>query len=788
LVRALDRKLIRDLLQMKGQALAISLVMACGVATFVMSLSMLRSLSLTLDTYYERYRFAHVFLHLKRAPNSLAERIGEIPGVARVSTRTVVEVTLDVPGLPEPAVGRLISIPERPEPGLDELYLRSGRYIEPGRSGEALVSEAFAEAHKLQPGNRLVAVINGRRQELLIVGVALSPEYVFQIREGELLPDPKRFGLLWMGKPELAAAFDMQGAFNDVALALMPGASEEEVVRQLDRLTAPYGGLGAYGRAEQVSNRFITNELRELRGMAVIAPVIFLSVAAFLLNIVLSRLIGTQREQIAALKAFGYTHLEVGMHYAKFVLLISVAGATVGGIVGSWMGKNLTELYTRFFHFPVFRYHLDADVIVLAYFVSVGSALFGTFRAVGRAVRLPPAEAMRPEPPAGYRTTLIERLVPGFLISPAVRMILRHLGRQPVKSMLSGLGIALASAVLVLGSFMADALDYLIEFQFQAVQRHDVSIALNEPASARALFEIDHAPGVLHSEPFRSVAVRMRFGPRARRQAIMGLVRRGELFRLLDKDWRAIVLPKQGLVVSAKLAELLGAKTGDALTIEVLEGMRPVYQVPIVDLVDDYEGTSAYMELGAVNSLLQEGRTISGAFVSVDRPKLNSLYTKLKGTPRVGGVTVKQAAVESFRETVAENLMRMRAFNIAFACIIAFGVVYNCARISLSERSRDLATLRVIGFTRGEISLILLGELAVLTLCALPLGLLLGFAFAAAATLAYDTELFRIPLVVYPSTFGLAAAVTLLSSLASGLIVRRRLDHLDLVAVLKTKE
>jgi putative ABC transport system permease protein len=438
-MRALDRKLLRDLWHMRGQAIAIALVIASGVATFVLSVSTLESLRRTQDHYYERYRFAHVFAHLKRAPKTLADRIAEIPGVAQVQTRVVEQVTLDVADLPEPAVGRLISIPEYPKPDLNGLYLRSGRWVEPGHTGEVLASEGFAEAHGLVPGDRVSAVINGRRQLLTVVGIALSPEYVYAIRPGDLLPDEKRFGIFWMGYTDLAAAFNMQGAFNDITLTLKWGASEPEVLRRLDRLTESYGGLGAYGRADQTSNRFIVNEINELRGMALVVPAIFLAVAAFLFHVVITRLIGTQREQIATLKAFGYSSFEVGRHYLKLVLLIVIAGVILGTGLGVWLGRGLTELYTRFFRFPVFEYSPGSNVILSAFLVSVASAAAGTWGAVSRAMRLPPAEAMRPEPPAAFRPTILERVGLQSLFSSTTRMILRQLERQPLRSLLSAL-------------------------------------------------------------------------------------------------------------------------------------------------------------------------------------------------------------------------------------------------------------------------------------------------------------------------------------------------------------
>jgi putative ABC transport system permease protein len=785
---ALDRKLLRDLWQMRGQALAICLVMACGVATFVMSLGLLGSLQRAQQDYYDSHRFAHVFAHLKRAPAALAERLAEVPGVARLETRIVEDVTLDLPMLPEPAIGRLISLPERGKPALNRLYLRRGRWLEPGRTQEVLASEPFADAHSLQPGDRIAAVINGRRQMLRIVGIVLSPEYVYQIRPGDVLPDARRFAVLWMNEPDLAAAFDLTGAFNDVSFRLAPGAGEEEVIRRVDRLTAPYGGLGAYGRAEQTSNEFVRIKIRQLRGMAMVAPMIFLAVAAFLLHIVLSRLINTQREQIATLKAFGYSGRQIGWHYLKIVLVLVLLGGVLGTSAGAWMGAGATRMHARFFHFPVLRYNLDSAVIAAGLLVSSGAAIAGTLGAVRKAMRLPPAQAMRPEPPANYRPTIVERLGLQALFSPVARMILRNLERQPYKALLSCLGLALAVAILVLGYFMGDSVQFAMETHFRLAQRQDLTVTFVEPTAARAIHDLAHLPGVLHCEPFRSVAVRLRHGPRSRRLGLMGLEPRADLSPLIDIYRRKVALPAEGLVLSRKLADLLDAAIGDTLVVEVLEGQRPVREAEVVNLVNDFSGTIAYMDRTALNKLMREDPVISGVYLAADPSRIDILYSRLKQAPSVSGVVVKEAAMDSFRETIAESLLLMRMFNIVFAWVIAFGVVYNSARIALSERSRELATLRVIGFTRGEVSRILLGELAVLTAAAIPLGLLLGRGFAALAAWGNDTELFRIPFVIEPATYGIATLVTLLAALASGLVVRGRIDHLDLVSVLKTKE
>jgi putative ABC transport system permease protein len=786
---ALNRKLRRDLMQMKGQALAIVAVMACGVGTYVMSLTTLRSMETSQRAYYDRQRFAEIFARVKRAPQDVAAQIAEIPGIGIVQTRVVQDVTLDVADMIEPATGRLISVPDVGRPRLNDLYLRQGRWIEPGRSGEVMCGESFAAAHKLKPGDSVRAILNGKLEELRIVGIVLSPEYVISLSSIGALPDERAFGVFWMGYEELANAFDMDGAFNDISATLVRGASETEVLRRIDRLTEPYGGIGAVGREDQLSNRFLSDEISALRGMGMIMPSIFLGVAAFLINVVMTRLIGTQREQVAALKAFGYSKLEIGAHYLKFVLVIALLGTIVGVALGIQLASGLSSLYATFYRFPVFQFVLDPGVLASSLLIAAGAAVVGTLAAVRRAVNLPAAEAMRPEPPPNYRPTVIETIgLQRFFAQPA-RMVLRNIERRPLKAALSVLGIAMGVAVLVAGQFIEDALDYMIQFGFFAQQRQDVMVNFVEPASAGALYELSRLPGVIRAEPMRSVAVRVRSGSISRRVGITGLSGSASLFRALDdRNWLPVPMPEEGLILSEKLAEVLGLVPGQRIWVEVMEGRRPVAQLAVSGLVREFSGTNIYMHKNALHRLMREGDSLSGAVLHVEGRRMPDLYRQLKQTARVAGVSAKESSVRSFNETQGKNQRTIKFFNVMFACVIAAGVVYNTARISLSERSRELATLRVIGFTRGEISAILLGELAVLTIAALPLGMLLGYGFAWLATFAFNSEMFRIPLVVSRHTYGFACTMVIAAAVCSGLLVRRQLDHLDLVAVLKSKE
>jgi putative ABC transport system permease protein len=786
---ALDRKLLRDLWELKGQALAIAAVIAAGVAMAVTYLSNLDSLQRSRDRYFARQRFGDVFASLTRAPADAAARLAALPGVEVVDTRVVADVTLDVPGLAEPATGRLVSVPDSGRPALNDVSLRRGRWIDATRSDEALASEPFCEANGLRPGDRVGAIINGRQRWLTIVGVVLSPEYVYAVRPGEMIPDRRRFGILWMGRRALGPAFDMEGGFNDVSLRLAAGTPVDAVVADTDRVLAPYGGLGAIPRRLQVSAWTLENELAQLRMFGVLTPAIFLGVATFILHVALARMLALQRPQIAALKALGYGNAALAWHYTKFAVVIAVAGAVAGVAAGRWLGLAMIDLYNEYFRFPELEYRLSLGVALGAV---AGSALVGALgaqAAVRRAVRIPPAEAMRPEGPPRYRLSLIERQ-PALArrVPVAGRMIVRAIERQPMRAALSTVGIALAVAVLVIGLSFIDVMHVLIEEQLGGIMRQDATLSLVRPRGAAALHAVARLPGVIEVEATRVVPVRIRAGHRQRTLALVGASRSPRLQRILDRRGQAQALPAHGLALSRILGEVLGVRVGDTVDVEVLEGARPVRRFPVAALIDDTLGLQAYLEIGGLRRMLREGATVTGAHLTVDPARLDEFYAQVKRLPVVAGVALRDVMLRNFRETMAETMNLSITFNVAFAAVIALGVVYNAARVSLSERARDLASLRVLGFTRAEVSLVLLGELAVLTAAALPLGTAIGYGLGAAIMLAFNNEVYRLSFVARPATVAWAWIAVLSAAVLSALLVRRRIDQLDLVAVLKTRE
>lgn len=787
-MRPLDRKVLRDLWTMKSQLAAVAAVVAVGVASFVALWSMYEYLKTSRDEYYREYRFAEVFAGLKSAPDRVGAEIRRIPGVGAVQTRVVHDVVLDVPGLPEPATGRLVSVPAGEPPTLNAVHVRRGRFPEARARDEALVSEGFVEANDLGVGDTVSAVINGRWQDVRIVGVGISPEYVYEFRGGQVLPDRRRFGILWMNRQVLASAFDMEGSINDVALTLAPGAVEPRVIDRLDRVLERFGGLGAYGRETQLSHQYLSDEIATNRITATIVPVIFLGVAAFLVHMVLARLVGNQRTQIGILKAFGYSDGAVGRHYLELAAVPVMTGGIVGTAFGMWLAVQLAGVYADVYRFPWVSYDPGWQVAAIAVSITGAAAAVGALGAVRSAVRLPPAEAMRPQSPESYRPATLERLGLGRFLGVVPRMVVRNLERRPGKAALTVIGIALAAGVGVAGRYSFDAVDRIEDLQFRVAERGDVTVSFAEPRGGEALRSLEELPGVLRAEPFRTVPAELRAGHRGHRTGLLGLPPDGRLRRIVSADGAVRPLPPDGLLLSAALAERLRVRPGDEVTADVLTGEKPRLRLAVHGVVDEVVGLNAYMPIGALRRELREGPVLSGARLEVDPERLDALYARLKRSRGVAGVSVREATMRTFEETFAQVFAIATTVLVLFATVIAFGIVYNGARVTLSERARELASLRVLGYSRGEVSRILLGEQAVLTLTGIPAGLGLGYLFCWVLRTAYRAEMFRLPLVVSRQTYALAAGVVAVSALLSAAVVHRKVRRMELVEALKTRE
>jgi putative ABC transport system permease protein len=788
-MRILDLKVWRDVRHLRGQMTAVTLLVVCGVAVFIMLRSMYGYLREARDEYYTDYAFAEVFAHAVRAPDAVAARLAGLSGIDRVDTRLVRDVLLDVPGLAEPATGRLVSLPDHGPPTLNRLYFESGHAPDPGRRDQVVVSAAFAQANGLRIGDGFAAVIGGRREWLTIVGTARSPEFIYEVSGvGTVFPDNRRFGAMWMSRSAMASAFDMQGAFNDVVATLAPGAVERAVLARIDAVLERYGGTGAYGRDRQLSHQFVDSEIEETQITASFFPALFLVITAFLIHTTLVRLVGLEREQIGLMKAFGYASRTIAGHYVKLALVPVLAGALAGVGLGGWLAARMARLYAAFFQFPDAPFQLNSGVVLTALAIALGTGIAGALAAARRVVRLAPAVAMAPPAPPAVHHGRLEHTPIWPLLGAAGRNVVRNVTRTRWRSAATSGGIALALGVLVTLLSMFDAIDVIAELQFEQAYRDDVTVFFDRPLDDRALGELRRLPGVLEVEGLRAVSARLTHRGIERRTALMGLDPGAELRRIVDTDRRRIPLPPDGLLLGRPLADALGVEPGDSLRVEVTEGRRPIATLAVAGLVDEVIGGEVHLEQATLRRLLGEGRLHSGARLRIDGLERERIYAELKAMPGIASVLVKQVLVDGFEATIEESFMIALSMTLLLGTALVSAIVYNQTRIALSERGRELASLRVLGFTRREVARMLLGEQALLVVAATPFGLALGWLLTLAIVSRFDTELFRLPVVAQPGTYVLSLGLIAVSAALSAWLVRRRLDRIDLVAVLKTRE
>ncbi len=781
----LRRKVWRDIRRLWGQALAIALVLGAGVATMILGNGAYGALSDTRARYYADHRFADIFADLTRAPLGLLEDIATLDGVLQAEARIVKLARPEIPGLAEPAALLLVSLPE--SGGLNRLYLREGRLPAPDAANEALVSQDFARVHRLRSGARMTVVMNGKRQDLEITGIALSPEFIYALGPGEMMPDPRRFGVAWLSRPALQAAYDLDGAFSNVVLRLAPGTPPARVIQSLDRLTLPYGGGGATGRDEQTSHAFLDAELGQLRAMVRVLPPVFLLVAAMLVHMTLSRLIALEREQIGLLKALGYGPTRIAAHYLEFVLAIALAGVVAGLAAGTWLGAGLAQLYARFFSFPFLDFGRDPQVYGLAAIVALVAAAGGALQSLRAVIALPPAIAMAPPAPPDYRKTasVAERLLP---LRQTGRMVLRHLLRWPLRSVTSIFGVAMAVAILVASLWSFGSIERMIHVTFGLAEGADARITFATATPAAAVLDLRHLPGVMAAEPFRVLPARLSHGTRSKRLAIEGRSPTARLSRLLSPALRPMPVPEHGLILSEALAAALGVGRGDRVEVAFLQGRRAVVDLPVSGISLGYVGLGAAMDLDTLNRANGEGDLVSGANVALDAAETDAFLAAADAAPAIGFVTLTDLTVARFRATLAENITLMITVYVGLAAIIAVGVVYSFFRVSLSEQGRDLASLRVLGFTRAEVARIVMAELAAIVLLAQPLGWLLGHLIGRAMVAAFSSDLYRVPFVMGREVYATASLTVIAAALVSALAIRGRIDRLDLIAVLKTRE
>lgn len=790
---ALDHKLWRDVRNNAGILLSVVAIIAVGVGSFTGLLSTQRILHNTQSDYYRQYRFADFWVDLKKIPLPAVQALEQIPGVASVEARVVFDVILDMHDMPEPVTGRLISLPTQ---GFDRtingVHLVRGSGFSDTRNEEVIVGDSFAKAHRLQPGDRIEIILNRRKESFVIVGTAISPEYIYQVPSfGSFAPDPEHFGILYLKETYARELLGFKNAANQIVGQLVPGYEQDVdvLLRQMDRQLAPYGVLSSVSRRLQPSNRFISDEIRSLGITATVMPSIFLLVAVLVLNVLMNRFAQSQRIIIGTFKAIGYSNWRITEHYLSFGLIIGAVGGGLGIAMGLGIASGLMHLYKGFFQFPTFTYQAYPDLLLAGMILSLLFAVAGTAKGVWSVLQLHPAEAMRPKPPERGGAIWLERFAPLWRrLSFRTHIALRSLFRNQVRTATTIVSGVLAVAIIFAALTMRNSMYYLVEYQFEQIGHSDVDLSLRDSRNMDALYEARRLPGVQSAEAVYGLAADLRSGRISRRTVITGLSGNHQLTTPMDKHKQPIEIPPAGLVLSDKLAEILGAQVGDTVELTPVLGNRLPRIVPVAAIVEEFMGVGAYGDLNYLARLVNEPPLLNSIQMAAEPTRVNELYAAIKQLPDVSGINVRSQTKANIVNTILKTMIFSIGLIVLFAGIIAFGSILNASLIEIADRTRDISTFRVLGYRPLQVADIFFRENAFIFGTGLVLGFPVGYIMVHLISRVYNTELFRMPVFVSRPVVFLAGGLSCLFVGIAQWFVYRQIRKVEWLEGIKVKE
>ena len=791
-MKTLNRKLLREARGHFVMLLAVTSIITVGVTCLVTMVSAYLNLAEAKQLYYAQCRMADFSIELKKVPLAELAPLAAMPEVAELRPRIQHAVTVDLPGVIEPISGQVYSLPVQRRPVIDDIVIRQGSYFTDRRDNEVIVNEKFAKAHRLRPGLWIRMLLNNQQQELFIVGTAISSEFVYLIGPGSIVPDDKRFGVFYMKRTYAEEIFDFKGSANQVLgrLSAAAGGDPREVLRRAENMLSSYGVFTTTPLEDQPSNKLLTQEIQGLKSFAVVTPCIFLATAALVLNVLLGRLAQQQRMVVGTLKALGYSDRQIFWHFLKFGLIVGLAGGLIGCGLGWWLAKLLTVVYGTFYQFSELHSPPHWNVFAVGILVSAGCAALGSLRGSRAVLRLHPAEAMRPSPPRRGGVILIERI--GWLwrsLGSGWRMVLRNVSRSRMRTAACVFAAAMGACVLVNAFMMQLSMGFLIDFQFQRIMRSDIDLTFNDERNRDALTEAAKLPGVDRAEPTLNVACTFINGWRRKKGAITGLLADATLTIPRDIEGRRLRIPAHGIMMSRQLAESLGIKRGDSVGVEPIKGQRRLKYVPVVEISDSYLGTSVYADIQYLSRLIDEEYAVSGVQLTVDRDpaRRDALYRELKRLPAVQAVSSRADMIQNL-EIVLKTQSIFIALLVLFAGIVFFGSILNASLVSLAERQREVATLRVLGYGPWQVGSLLFRESMITTILGTLLGMPLGYLLMLATAEAYASDLFRLPIVTSSGLWILTMVMAIIFGLITHLFVQRAINKMDWLDALKIQE
>ncbi|MFZ5898466.1 MAG: FtsX-like permease family protein [Bacillota bacterium] len=789
----MTKRLLRTIWNTKGHFAAITAVITIGILVYVSMTTTFHNLNRSKELLYRETGFADYYFHVIKAPQQVTKQVERIPGVVKATGR----IQKDVPLLKENGrrgTVRLIACPLPMDAEVNRIRLLSGRLFEKEPQGgrvEVLVDPQFAAANRLAVNDTISVVAEGRRVSLTVVGTAVGAEFVYPLQDAaSLMPEPEAFGIVMLPLNQAQQVLNMPGQVNQLVLDLSPGADEEKIAAQVKSLIKPYGDLASYPRRQQLSDLVLEGELNQLRTTARTMPVIFLGIAAAIQFVMLGRMVKAQRTQIGVMKALGYNSGEIVVHYTGYALAAAAAGAVLGTALGLSLSSAFLQVYAEFFNLPRIVGGIHWPAVAEGLFLSLGVGTAAGLSASHSAAAVAPAESMHPEPPkSGGRVFLESWALLWQRLDPSWKISLRTVLRNRLRSGVTLVGVIFAVGLLVIGLFFRDAVDYLLREHFQRQQHYDYLVRFVSPVREHELFNLSRIDGVVKVEPVFELPVRIHFQGRSREDVLLGLSPDTSLKELIGETGQRLSLPEEGMLISRKTAEKLGVKAGDRVTVETLLGFGPsrTADLKVTGVNSQLIGGASCVSLDQANSILQEQQLVSGAMLKVDPGRSKSVEEQIGGMTGVSSILSRQKELDTFNQNM-DSLLYSVGVMVTFAAVLGFAIVYNSAVISFSERKRELASLRVLGFTASEVSGLLFKESLLQTILGVALGLPFGRLMAEALVKAYSSDLFTMPVVIYPTTYFIAACGGVLFVWTAHLFAVRGVGRLDLAEVLKTKD
>lgn len=763
----------------------LSLVTAVGIASLVMSRSGYLSLQQSKEESYRKLNFADLSIPLVRIPRSAMTILENHPNIQLAECRVSDNGQVLIPKENQVIHARFHSL-ERSNKSINATKLMEGQFPRLQALNDALVSDAFAQAWKISPGEQVHVLLRGRKLRLRIAGIVRSPEYVYQAGSATSIPEDRLFSVWWLHPQLLSNLSQMQSSCNEVLLILKNPNTEKDFENFLEQKLKPFGYTFFVPRKRQISNYFIESELQQLRGMAIFIPLIFLSITLFLLNITMARVILTQRESLGTLCAFGFTRVALIVQTVVFGVLCLVPGLLLGLLAGHWLSKEIFRIYLLFYRFPEAHFQFDIQSTILSALLCLATGVAGSIFALGHLLRKTPAEILHPRPPEQTRRLPFENSRFFQKLDLGTRMSLRNLMRRPFQTLVTTAGLSISLALLLFAQFQRTAITRLIEQQFEETQKqtHTINLTRSLPHSVLPSLRHHLPSGLLEGHTQLPVVLQFKG---ATRELELVLTHQEQILRsekLPEQNLRSTT----GVKISKSLADALDIKQGDRIKITTREVFPQQIMLQVTDFNENLMGYTAQMTRNDFQELTKQTTYFNLIlYRGTTRTELNS-EDLISRFPQISSVLSKSFAKKTFAKTVSENIGTFQFYMIIFSLIIALGVLYNNSRIQFAERLAELSLLRAVGFSVREISSLFWKDYLILVFISIAPGLWLGRILVRWIIRSMETEMFRIP-IFFSKEMDIAAVLYLfLGVLCAILFIQPSLRKIPFIVALKERE